>query len=246
MSNGKVKKLRLFVTKELAKVSDPTKAEAMKKYLKTEMPMYGVQKPDRCRIEKRMYRDIIENDKTPRTTSNDVSIELYQACIRSLWSIPHREGKYLAIDLAVHYKKCITIESLDLYSSMLREEYMWWDLCDPISITLVGKVTSANGAQMKSILYDWIDDDNMWIRRAAILAQLKLKDKVDEEMLFEFCRKRMHETEFFIRKAIGWALREYGKTNPTAVVSFLEEEKSNLSDLSYREGSRLLIKGGKM
>jgi 3-methyladenine DNA glycosylase AlkD len=242
MGNEKVKELLVFVKKELSKVSDPTKAAEMKKYLKTEMPMYGIQKPKRAVIEKGMYRVIEKGAPKPSTKS----LELYQACVRSLWSMPHREEKYLAIDLAMHYKKFIAIESMDLYEAMLREEYMWWDLCDPISISLVGEVTLNNMSQMKPILNRWIDDDNMWIRRAAILTQLKLKGRVDEEMLFEFCKKRMHETEFFIRKAIGWALREYGKTNPTAVVAFLEAEKSKMSSLSYREGSRILIKEGKL
>jgi 3-methyladenine DNA glycosylase AlkD len=78
----------------------------------------------------------------------------------------------------------------------------------------------------------------MWIRRAAIIFQLRRKEKTDEKRLFSFCLKRASEKEFFIRKAIGWALREYGKTNPESLKKFLRENGSSLSPLSLREAGR--------
>ena len=173
-------------------------------------------------------------------------MDLYQTSVEALWKLPYREEKYLAIDVGLRYEDCITMECLPQYEQMLREDFAWWDLVDPIAINLVGKVAYRNPTEMKPILNRWIGDDNMWIRRAAILAQLKFKDRMDEELLFRFCRKSMHEKEFFIRKAIGWVLREYSKTAPNVVKAFLEEEKSNLSTLSYREGSKVLVKRGLM
>ena len=237
-----VKKLIKLAQTELRKKEDPAKATIMQGYCKTTMPMYGLQKPDRAAIENMMHALLVEENI-------EVTPPLYRACIQSLWELPHREEKYLAIDFALKYKKLIVWEQLDLYESILRESHdiMWWDFVDPIAVNLVGRVALLEQQKMEPRLRQWIDDDDhMWLRRTAILAQLKHKKETNADLLLEFCRKRMHEKEFFIRKAIGWVLREYGKTNPDLVVQFLTDEKANLSGLSYREGSRILIKEGRM
>lgn len=248
------------VEKEMTKSANSDKAVEMQRYLKTIIPMYGIQKPERLRIEKLMYNEIenilsMETIKTSKEKT--ITVPLYQECIRQLWNKEYRDYKYVAIDLAIHYKHCITFESLPVYESMIRDENMWWDLCDPIATNLIGTLVRKTAAcnvdgvedgltELRPTLVQWIHDDNMWIRRAAILCQLKSKAMTDKELLFGFCRGCMHEKEFFIQKAIGWSLREYGKTNPSAVISFLEKEKKSLSRLSYREGSRILISKGLM
>jgi 3-methyladenine DNA glycosylase AlkD len=228
-----IKNMVRVVQRELRGRQDGEKAAYMQGYLKTDMAMYGLQKPARVEVEKIMHAEL-EVD----------SVEMYQACIETLWNLPHREEKYLAIDLALKHKKYIGLESLDLFESMVREEYMWWDFCDPISVNLVGRVALEHDLEPR--LHQWISDDNMWIRRMAILAPLKHKTKINAVMLISFCRQRMHEKEFFVRKAIGWVLREYSKTEPDAVIEFLRIERSNLSGLSYREGAKVLVRQGKM
>jgi 3-methyladenine DNA glycosylase AlkD len=217
----------------------------MQGYLKSDMSMYGIQRPGRVPIEKSMW-EFLANETGGSLKQKGLPIELYQTCVETLWKLPRREEKYLAIDVALHYEDCITMECLPLYENMLREDTNWWDLIDPMAVNLVGKVTYRHPTDMKPILKRWIRDDNMWIRRTAILAQLKFKDRMDEELLFQFCRSRMHEKEFFIRKSIGWVLRECSKTAPDVVRAFLEEEKMNMSGLSYREGSKILVKRGQM
>jgi 3-methyladenine DNA glycosylase AlkD len=208
-----------------------------------EMPMYGIQKPQRAVIEKKLY-PLFEDDETKNTNMDQT---LNQTCIQALWKLPHREGKYLAIDMAMHYKECIGLETFDLYEDMIREDYMWWDLLDPIAINLVGGVAHKHwNEDMKHRLRRWIQDDNLWIRRTALLAQLKFQQDVDHKLLFDFCRQRMHEKEFFIRKAVGWVLRDYSRFNPDAVIDFLTQEKANLNGLSYREGSKRLVKQARM
>jgi 3-methyladenine DNA glycosylase AlkD len=86
----------------------------------------------------------------------------------------------------------------------------------------------------------WIEDPYLWIRRAALLYQLRWKQETDEEKLFSYCQKTLHEKDFFIRKAIGWVLREYSKTNPKAVKKFISSHRNHLSNLSIREGSKYL------
>ena len=232
----------VLAQKELKKAGDPKKVKAMQSYCKTTMPMYGIRKPDRAKVEN-LIHSTLKDEQVSMTRP------LYRDCIQSLWKLPHREEKYLAIDFALHHKHQICWENLSLYETFFIRDHhdiMNWDFVDPIAINLIGKVALANQARMEPILRQWIDDDQMWIRRTAILAQLKHKKETNEHLLFDLCRSRMHEKEFFIRKAIGWALREYGKTNPEAVVQFLKDEKANLSGLSYREGSRILIKEGRM
>ena len=228
-----IKEMVASVQAEMRTLQDPDRAVSMQRYLKTEMPMYGLQKAARLEVEKVMHQHVVVD-----------TIEMYQATITSLWQLPHREEKYLAVDLALKHKQFIGLEALDLFESMIREDYMWWDLCDPISVNLIGRIALYHDIEPK--LSQWIDDDNMWIRRTAILAQLKHKTKVNADLLFGFCRERMHEKEFFVRKAIGWALREFSKTNPDAVIGFLNQEKTNLSGLSYREGAKVLVRQGKM
>jgi 3-methyladenine DNA glycosylase AlkD len=228
-----IKDMVVSVQAELRNLQDADRAASMQRYLKTEMPMYGLHKAARLEVEKVMHQHVVVD-----------TIEMYQATIKSLWQLPHREEKYLAIDLALKHKQFIGLEALDLFESMLREDYMWWDLSDPISVNLIGRVAMRHDIESK--LSQWIDDDNLWLRRTAILAQLKHKTTVNADLLFGFCRERMHEREFFVRKAIGWALREYSKTNPEAVIAFLNKEKTNLSGLSYREGAKLLVRQGKI
>ncbi len=87
---------------------------------------------------------------------------------------------------------------------------------------------------------NWITDENMWIRRSALLFQLRWKEKTHKEQLFNYCIKTMHEKEFFIRKAVGWVLREYSKTDPISVRNFIQENRSHLSGLSLREASKYI------
>ena len=223
--------------REFRKASNPEIVKAKQSYMKTTMPFYGIPSPERRAIQNNV---LMEMDLTIDSPTS------YETCIRALWALPHREEKYFAIDVALKYKTYIHFDSLGLYENMIREEYAWWDLVDPIAINLVGKVALHHPERMEEILRQWIHDDNMWIRRTAILAQLKHKRQMNQQRLFECCRERMHEKEFFVRKAIGWVLREYAKTAPEAVIGFLRREKPHLSKVSYQEASRILVKDGKM
>jgi 3-methyladenine DNA glycosylase AlkD len=120
-------------------------------------------------------------------------------------------------------------------------EGAWWDFVDDIAIRLVGMVLLDDRERMHPKLDRWIDDPNMWIRRTAILSQIKHRDRTDQDQLFGYCLKRADEKEFFIRKAIGWALREYAKTEPDAVREFALNHRDQLSGLSFREATKHLL-----
>lgn len=217
-----------FVQSSFKKLADKQKSIEMAAYMRTTMPFYGVQKPDRSPIYKAIKKDF--------KPENQVE---YEALVLGLWQLPHREEKYAAIEVALQNKQFITTDSLDLYEQLIRDG-AWWDFVDVIAVHLVGQTLLDERKKVKSLMDKWIKDDDMWIRRTAILSQNKHKKETDEKMLFDYCEKRMHEREFFIAKAIGWALREYSYTNPKAVKLFLNENKNELAPLSVREGGKRL------
>jgi 3-methyladenine DNA glycosylase AlkD len=217
-----------FVREALKAVEDPQRAISMAAYMKTDMPFYGVSSPARRPIARELKQTF------PAGSGAE-----YRDNVRLLWALPHREEKYLAIDYALSFKKLITIEQIDLYRQMVVEG-AWWDFVDVIASDLVGRVVLTDRAIMRPTLEEWIDHDDMWLRRTALLAQLRHKAATDRTLLFDFCRRRAHEKEFFIRKAIGWALREYARADPDAVRSFLSENEASLSGLSRREAAKHL------
>lgn len=220
--------LARFVREGLGACADPAKAAPMARYMKTSMPFYGVQKPERESMYKEMRRRFVPSTR-----------EEYELGILSLWKLPHREEKYAAIEYARQHPAFIRMDSLPLYERMIREG-AWWDFVDDIAANLVGRAAQDDWKRMKPVLDRWIQDPDLWIRRSAILAQLRFKEKTDSETLFRYCRLRSAEHEFFIRKAIGWSLRQYARVAPDAVRGFLRENRSRLSPLSLREAGKHL------
>ncbi len=221
-----------WVTAELSAVANPAKAAPMAAYMKTDMPFFGVQKPARDRIARELRR----------RTAAPGRREL-ERLVRALWKLPHREQKYLAIQVARTWPDLIGPASLPLYEKLIREG-AWWDFVDEVAIKLVGASWQAEPAKVAPLLDEWIDDDDLWIRRTAIIVQVGAKKATDWRRLSKYCRRCMHEKEFFIRKAIGWALRDYSYAEPERVKAFLEEHRGQLSGLSYREGANALRRSG--
>lgn len=217
-----------FVAGELAKRADPEKAAPMAAYLKTEMPFYGVQKRGRTEVMRELKSRFPIADAAT-----------YRSAVESLWNRPHREEKYMAIALARQHSAFVTLENLDLYQRMI-EEGAWWDLVDDIAINCVGIVYLKERKRTEATIEAWVDDEVMWLRRTSLISPIKHKTATDYEMLFDHCVRRSGEKEFFIRKAIGWTLREYAKTEPDRVASFLLQHRDLWSGLSFREASKHL------
>lgn len=221
-----------FVKTGLAARADPTKAGPMTAYMKTSMPFYGVQKPQRTPIAKAVKRRFDIDD-----------IEQYLAVVEAVWTMPHREEKYLAVHLARLYPQYVTPASVPLYEKLIREG-AWWDFVDELAIHLVGRVFLDERRVLRPLLDEWVHDDDLWIRRTAILAQIGHKKSTDQRMLFDYCLRCAGESEFFIQKAIGWALREYSRFAPGAVQNFIVQNRERLSALSVREGAKRLRRAG--
>ncbi len=203
----------------------------MAAYLKTDMPFYGVQKRGRTEIFREMKKRFpIEDNDT------------YRAAILALWAQPHREEKYFAIGIAKRYPVFIGYQNLDIYRQLIVEG-AWWDLVDDVAISCVGIVHRDEREVMAPVIEEWVDDEFMWLRRTSLISPIKHKADTDHETLFAHCLRRAHEKEFFIRKAIGWTLREYAKTEPDRVRGFLLENRERWSGLSFREASKHLDVG---
>ena len=221
-----------FIESEFQALADPVKAALMQAYMKTAEPFYGIQKPERARIFRQMKKRFAPAGRRE-----------YEAGIRALWRLPHREEKYAAIEYAVQSRALITGKSLPLYEKLIRDG-AWWDLVDPVAVWLVARVLLAERRQTRPIMSRWIGDKDLWIRRAALLSQIRHKEATDERQLFSHCLRCAPDQPFFIRKAIGWALRDYSYTAPHSVRDFLLANRGRLSGLSFREGAKQLIRTG--
>lgn len=222
--------LHTTVSDQLAALADPDSAAAMQRYMKTDMPFFGVKRPVARPIERAAIRAFVPEGRDD-----------WEAGVRALWAGPQRELKYAAISYLKGFprRKFLQPPSVPLLEALIRDG-AWWDLVDDLAANGVGVVLRHHREWMTPVLQRWIRDDDVWVRRTAILAQLKHRDDTDVELLFGFCRARAHEKSFWIRKAIGWALRSHARTDADAVRAFLAEHDQMLSGLSKREASKHL------
>lgn len=217
----------IFMQQRLAEAGDPEEASAMQAYMKTKQPFYGVKAPERRAIFKQA------REHTQVRTFTD-----YRRLVLWLWSGENREEQYLAMDAAEHYKMFRTLEAFEIYEEMLLSA-THWDTVDKIASNLIGPLVQAH-RELESKLLAWRESDNMWLRRASLLAHLKHKADTNVPLLTETILMLADETEFFIRKAIGWVLREYSKTDPDFVNQFVSAHADRLSPLSRNEALKIL------
>ena len=209
----------------LAAAADPAKAPGMQRYMRSEMPFYGVQAP----VVRNLIRRLV--DEHPLETWDD-----WADSIRALYDgATHREERYVALGLAGHrrYRRYRDVGSLDLYRH-LAVTGAWWDLVDTVA-GQVGEVLREHRADAEPVLLGWATEADPWLRRVAILAQLKHRDATDRRLLEDTLTPNLDDRDFFIRKAIGWALREFGKTDPAWVRAYVEAHRGRMSALSARE-----------
>ncbi len=196
-------------------------------YMRNLFPYLGLTKPQRELLEKTIFK---------KTKVQDLAA--LEKILLTLWEQDHREFQYTALCFAQRHRKILTPKILPTLETMIRSK-SWWDTVDTIAPNLVGHLVKTH-PELTKVMDRWIEDPYLWIRRAALLHQLRWKEDTDEEKLFSYCQKTLHEKDFFIRKAIGWVLREYSKTNPKSVKKFISLHQPRLSNLSIREGSKYL------
>lgn len=201
-------------------------ADPMEKYMKNHFSYLGIKKPQRSRLEKQFFQE-----------TGLLKEPFNQEFIRELWEKDEREYQYTAL---VYLEKSLNkLEKTDLpFMEELIRTKSWWDTVDAIAPKPVGKIAEKFPEVVAETIDGWAIHEFLWLRRAALLFQLKYKGNTNEELLYQYIRLNADSKEFFIQKAIGWALREYSKTNPASVKKFIEATK--LAPLSVREGSKYL------
>jgi 3-methyladenine DNA glycosylase AlkD len=203
----------------------------MQAYMKSAMPYLGVQTP--------MLR------KTIRPLFRAHALETFaewSAVVLELWrTARYREERYAAIELAgvARYRSFRTLDTVPMYEEMITSG-AWWDYVDAIARQL-GEILRNYTQPMASLLREWAVCENLWKRRSAILAQLAFKRETDLDLLFDCIRPSLGSSEFFLRKGIGWALREYAKTDADAVIRYVRRYETQLSALSKREALRNVL-----
>ena len=217
---------------EFEKHADAGNAVQMKKYMKDRSEFFGIKSP----LRRELYREHIRQFGLMPAGQRE---EIVHWC----WETSQREWQYFAMEFLGKEAKKMNKEIISLYEFMIVTK-SWWDSIDYISANLVGPYFQKFPEQIPLITTKWMNSDNMWLQRTCLLFQLKYKLQTDTKLLSSFIRQLASSNEFFIRKAIGWALREYSKTNPDFVIRFVQE--NNLSGLSEREALKWLKNKGKL
>lgn len=218
--------LRRTTARLLGRSRDPANAAAMAAYMKTTMPFYGVRKRDLVPILARVVEEF------PASSRQE-----YEIAVRALWELPHREERYLAIGYARHFGEFIDADGIALYEFMIVDG-AWWDLVDEVAIHLVGGLLEDPAAARR--VRSWIVHEDLWLRRSAIICQTQRKRETDTDLLYDACLANLQDGDFFIRKAIGWALRAYSRSDPEWVGEFVERHGSSMSGVSLREARKHL------
>lgn len=216
----------------LRRAECPTNATAQQRYMKSALPYHGLTSPQL----RALLRPLL-SDPAYRIGSR----EEWEATIRTLWDgATHREQWYAALALARHrsYRAWRDPDTLPLYRHLI-ETGAWWDVVDDIATHLLREVLERHPDVVAPVLRQWALDESLWVRRSAILAQVGAKSRTDPELLVDTIEPNIAATNFFLRKAIGWALRDYARTNPTWVRAFVARHP-DLSGLSRREAMRHL------
>jgi len=235
MASRNSAKLITAVTRELEEHADPVRAPQMQAYAKSEMPYRGVQTPQRRALCKEAFEDF----PLP-------SIEEWQRTILRLWrEASFREERYAAIDLLSYkgYRHFRVMKAMPMCEEMIVTG-AWWDYCDGIATRPVADILKRSPKGMSRRMRSWARSTDIWKRRTSIICQLGFKDRTDLTLLYDSIDPSMEEREFFLRKGIGWALREYAKTDPHEVIRYVTLNKDRLSPLSRREALRNVVKAG--
>jgi 3-methyladenine DNA glycosylase AlkD len=216
---------RLLATYTAA--ADPAVAGPMRAYMRNAFPFLGLRSQQRRDLSRRVLTGL------PRPTEADL-----RAIALACWELPEREYQYFAVDWLVAHPSACGPGFLSTAEILITTK-SWWDTVDALASNVVGTIVARHPAAVAT-MDRWLTDENLWLIRTALLHQLRYKRDTDQERLFRYCAARADHPDFFIRKAIGWALREYAKTEPQAVHGFVASTPT-LAPLSVREAVKNLV-----
>ncbi len=208
----------------LKEVANPEDAIHMKAYMKDQFEFLGVKTPVRRKLSKVFFK---------KNSSPAIDWKF----IHQAWDNPYREMQYVVLDYLQMKQKALTPSDLSKIKKLAQTK-PWWDTIDFLCRS-VGFIC-LHYPETKKFVLEWSRDEDFWLRRLAIEHQLLQKEETDVKLLEQILVNNLDQFEFFINKAIGWALRDYSKTNPDWVLEFIEKYKDRLSKLSIKEGSKYL------
>jgi 3-methyladenine DNA glycosylase AlkD len=228
---AEVRALVTAVRGALGAAGDPARAVGQQAYMKSVLPYRGVRRPE----VRRLCRPLFDAHPLPDRAAEE-------SAVRTLWDgAGFREERYAATDLTGHrrYRAYQDVAALPLYEHMIVTG-AWWDHVDEIASDRVGPVLRATPQRVGPLLRTWAVDGDIWRRRTAILAQLGSRTETDVGLLGDCIVANLDHPDFFVRKAIGWALRQYARTDPAWVRAFVASHGEQMSGLSRREATRRL------
>ena len=211
----------LPITKAFRSNSDKTKAAWSEAYLLNQFRFFGLQTPERRMLCKTHYKTYPVKD-----------LAELEAIVRACFELPEREYQYFGIELFAYHKKLWQVSSIRLMEECIVTK-SWWDSVDHIASEWLGPYFKMFPDKIPAITGKWNRSKNIWLQRSSIMFQKAYKKQTDTALLSAYILHLNGSDEFFIRKAIGWALREYSKTDPGWVKRFVKNNK--LSPLSERE-----------
>ncbi len=218
---------------ELARHADPERAAGQQRYMKSALPYRGLTSPQL----KALLRPLLAD---PGLRMPDRAT--WEGTIRALWDeAAYREEWYAAIALARdrRYRGWVDSDAMALWRHLVVTG-AWWDVVDEVATHLVRDVLERAPDVEGLRLREWAVDDDLWLRRTAIIAQVGRGDRLDEDLLTDAVEPNLADRDFFIRKAIGWALRDHARVAPDWVRAFVDAHDRELSGLSRREAMRHL------
>lgn len=214
------------LTSELVSAAEPERAPRMRAYMKGRFEFLGVPSPAR----RKAAAPFISSFK-----GSDQDVLLRAAA--TLWSMPQREYAYVAADLLRRYERRLSPDALSRLQALVVTD-PWWDGVDSLA-HVVGAVVRAH-PEAAEVMDAWARDDDMWVVRVAIIHQLGWRADAEPTRIFGYCAAQAGHSNFFVRKAIGWALRDLARTYPDMVRSFVDAHRDVLSPLSVREATKHL------
>lgn len=214
------------LSRQFKAAADPANAVFQKAYMKDHFEFFGIKTELRRKITNALFRQVVITDH-----------KVLKHTVMQLWKLPQREFQYAGQELLYHCRKIWTAETIGLIEYCITHK-SWWDTVDYLSTYGAGHWLTMFPGQTRQRSGSWNCSGDMWLNRCSILFQLKYKKNTDTSLLEEHIVRLSNANEFFIQKAIGWALREYSKTNPAWVRTFIRAQK--LAPLSIREGSKYI------
>lgn len=225
MTTAPARRWAASITAGLEALADPAAAAPMRAYMRDQFTFYGVKTPDRVALCRQVAAEV--------GPLHEVDLD---SLARWAWARPQREHQYAATWFLRRHVRLLSSDFIHSAGWLITHK-SWWDTVDELAQNVVGPLVLADPA-LVAVMDDWLGSDDLWLARSALLHQNRWKERTDADRLFRYCLTRAGDTEFFVRKAIGWALRTYAAVDADAVDRFVTDHAGELSGLSQREARK--------